>query len=111
MMGRQEGGQGQFFYVFDLEVPLMKFVEEGSKDCDIRKQDASNMVHSMFRNHRFSVYRAARHRSLSAPATRPRDHSLKRGASSAIAEIPARVTTLRNGSDAAVRSSIPQPLV
>jgi TIR domain-containing protein len=31
------------------EVGLLKFVEEGSEECSIRKQDASNMVHSMFR--------------------------------------------------------------
>jgi hypothetical protein len=31
------------------ECDLMKFVKEGSIECDIRKQDASNKVHSMFR--------------------------------------------------------------
>jgi hypothetical protein len=31
------------------EFDLMKFVGEGSKECDLRKQDASNKIHSMFR--------------------------------------------------------------
>jgi len=31
------------------EVSLTKFVEDGSKECAIRKQDASNLIHSMFR--------------------------------------------------------------
>jgi hypothetical protein len=31
------------------EAALMRFIEDGSKECAILKQDASNLVHSMFR--------------------------------------------------------------
>src|SRR5262249_40438756 len=31
------------------EVGLMTFIQDGLEACDLKKQDASNMVHSMFR--------------------------------------------------------------
>ena len=36
-------------FALKSEIPLVSFVESGSVECGIRKQDASNMVHSMFR--------------------------------------------------------------
>jgi TIR domain len=36
-------------FVVKHEIGLLRFVEEGLAACDLKKKDASNMVHSMFR--------------------------------------------------------------